>query len=131
MKGVHPMSKEAVVEFLNALDSDPSVWNELGSRSVGSELAAGEVVDFAARNGFDFTVEEFSSALEGSVAGGGEELSDDDLEAVAGGSYRQSHLQIGGSSFQNLGIGMGSEKGIVIINGKGAGLSKGIVIVNG
>jgi len=111
------MSTDTVMEFLAALDRDAGMRSQLGSVADGGNLQTHQLVEFASRRGFDFTPEELDAALGAHGSGDGEELSDDDLEAVAGGTGQPAPLRIGGRSFQNLGQGLGSGRGIVIING--------------
>jgi predicted ribosomally synthesized peptide with nif11-like leader len=89
------MSYDAIGEFFKRAEED-SVLQE-GLRAVaegGADDACGALTALAVEHGFQFTVEELHDALEGARRSEGDgELSDDDLEAVAGGVMRsQLHL---------------------------------------
>jgi predicted ribosomally synthesized peptide with nif11-like leader len=75
------MSKEALVGFLNAMTEDQGLQDELreAAEGTGDEAAipTERLVQIAGARGFEFSAEE--------VLGIGE-LSDDELEAVAGGA---------------------------------------------
>jgi predicted ribosomally synthesized peptide with nif11-like leader len=75
------MSKEALSEFLNTMAKDPNLQEQLRNAAEGSgdqaTVSAERLVEIGEANGFEFTPED--------VAGVGE-LSDDELESVAGGA---------------------------------------------
>ena len=71
------MSVEQAKAFIEKLDSDKTFLREVAG--AGSDEAR---LELAIAAGFDFTAEELADAIGES---GGEELSDDELEAVAGG----------------------------------------------
>jgi predicted ribosomally synthesized peptide with nif11-like leader len=70
------MSKESLEKFAHKLEQDQEWGNQFG------DLNTEEIVARAGGEGFDFTAEEFDAATT-EVADG--ELSEDDLENVAGG----------------------------------------------
>jgi predicted ribosomally synthesized peptide with nif11-like leader len=74
------MSKDAVVTFFKTLAERGELAAEYSS------AVRNAVTDFAARHGFHFTVEELVETLDAE----GDELSDADLDAVAGG-YQKPH----------------------------------------
>ena len=71
------MSVEQAKAFIEKLDSDKTFLSQVAG--AGSDEARLELAKAA---GFEFTAEELAGAIGES---GGEELSDDELEAVAGG----------------------------------------------
>ena len=86
------MSVEQAKAFMEKLDSDKTFLTQI-ARANSDEAR----LQLAQEAGFDFTAEEFASAME---LPGNDELSDDELEAVAGG-----YLKIGdiaGESFKML-----------------------------
>ena len=74
------MSIDAAAEFWTKVDNDAAFQEDLFN---SIKMADGdEIVEFAKQHGFDFTVEDLRELSEASDK---EELSDDDLENVAGG----------------------------------------------
>lgn len=73
------MSEEVVGAFLEHLDGDEALRLELQTRI--RDATAQVVAGFAAERGFEFT----PSQLADVVAGQADELTDDELESVAGG----------------------------------------------
>ncbi len=89
------MSKQAVIDFLKKIDGDPDVQEKL-DRALDDEKRAVELfLETAAEQGFQFTADEFLGAVEEEGIGEKDgELSDEDLEAVAGGlSFRSSRMR--------------------------------------
>ena len=83
------MSTESVRRFLDKLQEDPSIEKGLAAAQ------AAAIVDYAARQGFDFTVEELTEITEALLKAGetgqaDSELTDDELEDVAGGTIPTS-----------------------------------------
>ena len=71
------MSAEQAKSFIEKLDSDKTLLSQIaGADSDKARL------ELAKEAGFDFTAEELAGAISDS---GGDELSDDELESVAGG----------------------------------------------
>lgn len=96
------MSADNAKEMINALQQDESLRNQIESGSSSSEAALNLAVELGKGQGLNFTAEEFLRELEArglSVNAGGEleslsgtvsqdgELSEEALEAVAGGFY--------------------------------------------
>jgi predicted ribosomally synthesized peptide with nif11-like leader len=107
------MSTDSVERFLARLQEDETLEKGL----VAAQTAA--IIEFAEKNGFDFTVEELadiSSALLESADGEatGEELTDGDLEDVAGGLVHGLRTRSGFSK-------AGAKAGIVVIVTYGGG----------
>lgn len=72
------MGNDALGDFLNKLTSDTGLQRELEALGRGKpEVSPQEVVDFAAAKGYRFSVDDISG-----------ELSDESLEAVAGGMMK-------------------------------------------
>ena len=75
------MSKDALAGFLSELSQNPDLRAELRTVSVGdgddAAVAPDELVRFAASKGHEFSVDEVRSTFE---------LTDDELESVAGGA---------------------------------------------
>jgi predicted ribosomally synthesized peptide with nif11-like leader len=82
------MAKEAIVEFLNALDEQNDIRTELASALEEKEEQAPVVVEVAARHGFQFTEDELNVVLELAAAEQDRGLSDAELDSVAGGAGR-------------------------------------------
>lgn len=70
------MSKKDAESFLEVISGDAGMKNEL------RDACSRTLLDFAQKNGFHFTVEEFVESIKDSDYS---ELSDADLEAVIGG----------------------------------------------
>jgi len=87
------MSKEAVLEFVQKVSADESLEAEIETAISGKQGsdAANAIAGVGAKHGYTFTAEEIEAQRE--------ELSDEDLEEVAGG---------GGS------IGIGGRRGVNI-----------------
>jgi predicted ribosomally synthesized peptide with nif11-like leader len=96
------MSVENARAMINTLQEDESLRNQIESGSSSSEAALNLTVELGKEQGLDFTAEEFQGELEArglSVNASGEleslsgtvgqegELSEEALEAVAGGFY--------------------------------------------
>jgi predicted ribosomally synthesized peptide with nif11-like leader len=75
------MSTKAVEAFLERLNEDPHLAQQLQDDTEDAPDPVATVVDFAARLGHDFTREEFLASQETSSA----ELTDAQLAGVAGG----------------------------------------------
>ncbi|MFM7365934.1 MAG: Nif11-like leader peptide family natural product precursor [Cuspidothrix sp.] len=96
------MSAENASQMINALQQDEALRSQIESEASSSEAALNLTVELGKEQGLDFTAEEFRSELEArglSVNTDGQleslsaslgeegELSEDALEAVAGGFY--------------------------------------------
>jgi predicted ribosomally synthesized peptide with nif11-like leader len=81
------MGQDAVAEFLERMKDDPSIEKGL----VAAQASA--IVDYARGLGFDFTVEELAEIAEVLQKLGEGEISDEELEGVAGGSVRVNALR--------------------------------------
>jgi predicted ribosomally synthesized peptide with nif11-like leader len=79
------MAKDSIAAFLDTLDGSIDLREELGAALEGLDTQASAVVEVASRHGFEFTEDEFNGVLEVVSRSQGQELSDDELEAVAGG----------------------------------------------
>jgi len=88
------MSVEQAKAFIEKLDSDKTFLSQVAG--AGSDEARLELAKAA---GFEFTAEELAGAIGES---GGEELSDDELEAVAGGAVFAKYDGIDGEIFKKL-----------------------------
>jgi predicted ribosomally synthesized peptide with nif11-like leader len=86
------MGKEAAARFIALLAEDP----DLRKQVAGSQLGA--LVRFAAERGFDFTADELEAMADGLVKLHAGELTDTELEGVAGGVLNATSLQVGGSA---------------------------------
>ncbi len=81
------MSIQTAVEFLEKANQDVALQKELSAMVEGKlESACGPFVELASTHGFEFTIEEFHEILDTlrreDLEG---ELTDDDLQNVAGG----------------------------------------------
>ena len=87
------MSKEAIEQLFQAASSDPALQQQL-------ESAGGyaEAVQIGAAHGYDFTEQEAEAFLteRGIIEGPEGELSEEALEAVAGGWFDNWRVRIGG-----------------------------------
>jgi predicted ribosomally synthesized peptide with nif11-like leader len=100
------MSKESVGKFLASLHEDASLEKGL----VAAQAAA--IVEYAAKHGFDFTVDELAQITEallktGDAEPANGELSDEELEDVAGGltttlSRGRNYLRAGGAGMVSI-----------------------------
>jgi predicted ribosomally synthesized peptide with nif11-like leader len=83
------MSQEAIGEFFKRVEEDEALRQQFMS-SVPQMLSGGApIVEFAAKHGFSFSEEELKKAA-AVVGRKTEELSDSELEAVAGGALNYS-----------------------------------------
>jgi predicted ribosomally synthesized peptide with nif11-like leader len=84
------MSIQAVQDFLQAVSTDEALQNQLASAMDASNDRAA-VAELANRNGYDFTPDELwqeIQARQSTIEANNEtQLSDEELEAVAGGSF--------------------------------------------
>jgi len=88
------MSKEAVREFYGILKNDESLQEQI---KVANSSAS--VAQIAATRGYDFTEQELEITMQEALAN--EELSEKELEAIAGGTvppggcgkYKDKHLE--------------------------------------
>jgi predicted ribosomally synthesized peptide with nif11-like leader len=78
------MSNDAVARFLDTLDDSSELRDELGAALEGKDEQAPAIVEVAGRHGFEFNEEEFNVVLE--LIAGEQGLSEDELDAVAGGA---------------------------------------------
>lgn len=89
------MSKQTVIDFLKKVDGEPDVQEKL-DRALDDEGRAVELfLATAAEQGFQFTADEFLEAMKAEgIDEKSAELSDEDLEAVAGGlSFRNPRMR--------------------------------------
>ncbi|MDR2560754.1 MAG: Nif11-like leader peptide family RiPP precursor [Holophagales bacterium] len=86
---------EKVKEFYKALSSDPAM-RERGKalydkgKPADAAEATSAVIAFAKSEGYDFTAEEMIAEMKAFVAAGAKELSDEELESIAGGGCKDS-----------------------------------------
>lgn len=83
------MSIQTVIQFIEDLKRDDSLGRELRSTMEAAEDPAAALMEFAAERGHTFTEEELRAALD-RVAMADGQLSDEDLESVAGGKGKGS-----------------------------------------
>ncbi|MDD2901325.1 MAG: Nif11-like leader peptide family RiPP precursor [Syntrophales bacterium] len=74
------MSLQSAKDFLKKIETDEALHDRL---KAASNLEARQQISKAA--GFDFTLAEYRQAVEGTAAAAGQELTAEQLEAVAGG----------------------------------------------
>jgi predicted ribosomally synthesized peptide with nif11-like leader len=79
------MSSQAVIDFLNRVVADAALQQELQAAVEGKAATGEAIAAVARRHGHDFDVAELTQVVEAINAGGSRELSDEELEAVAGG----------------------------------------------
>ena len=79
------MSDRDVNAFLDRLDRNEEFWRETKTSLAGQTDVAAATVEFAKQAGYEFSVAEFHVALESRYAD--RELSDEQLESVAGGMF--------------------------------------------
>jgi len=108
------MSKDAVIEFLKKVDGDLGLQEKLDGALDDEGRAVELFLATAAEQGFQFTADEFLEAVQAEGIGEKDgELSDEDLEAVAGGGMRFSSRRMRGMtsramrSFGSLRSGLG------------------------
>jgi len=82
------MARETIAQFLEALDQREDLRKDLTSALEGLEDQTPAIVDVAGRHGYEFTEDEFNVVLELIAAEQAQQLSDEELEGVAGGSGR-------------------------------------------
>jgi len=75
------MAQSAVREFLQTLDKDPAMKEQLRAQEAAAKDFFASAAVFAGSRGFAFTADEFAAELRAT----GWELRDDDLANVAGG----------------------------------------------
>ena len=84
------MSKESALKFRDKINASPELQAKVRNAfSQGKDLS--EMVALGAQNGFAFTAEEAQEALAGAGEG---ELSDFELEMVAGGSLKPGTIHV-------------------------------------
>lgn len=76
------MSKEQAIAFGKKVNEDSNLKNEI--RGLGRDIDA--IVAVGAREGYSFTNADVKAAAKDRMAGEGAELSEADLEQVAGGT---------------------------------------------
>lgn len=110
------MEQSDVKRFIDQVRSDASLQSRLGSATDAEGLVAG-VVRLAGESGYSFTAEQVRSELTAGAprAGAtGSELSDSELEAVAGGGFVamiKCALTIAGGTCNQRGGGIGCLSG--------------------
>ncbi|MBP1599443.1 MAG: Nif11 domain [Acidobacteria bacterium] len=96
------MSKQAVETFLKSLDENGDLKNELFNTVPAKARDAVRIVEFAGKHGFDFSQDELLKEAASYAAAMGESLSDEQLEAVVGGTEIQGLTTYGTTSGQLL-----------------------------
>ena len=76
------MSQSAVVDFFQAAESNQSLLEQLSSAN-----SAASIVEMAATSGYQFTESDLTSVVAQAQQMEDSELSDSELEAVAGGGW--------------------------------------------
>jgi len=102
------MSSEKVIGFLNSLDENTSIGKEFEAAVAAGGSQAASAVDVAARHGLSFTEDDFTTVLDQMAHRGSQELSDSELDAVAGGMVSMPAPQAG-KEFRNLRIDFSSK----------------------
>jgi predicted ribosomally synthesized peptide with nif11-like leader len=80
------MSKDAVAEFLVRIDADSNLRETLRAVLAERTEQAPTMVEVAANNGFEFTVDEYNQVIDDIASVQTVELSEEELEAAAGGT---------------------------------------------
>jgi predicted ribosomally synthesized peptide with nif11-like leader len=78
------MSKESAIAFLTKVDEDPTMQDKIKALDETSNFDV--LQDFAASQGYNFTINEMIEANNERKGLSGEDLTQDELEAVAGGA---------------------------------------------
>jgi len=118
---------ENVKKFYDALSSDETMRDRakaLNGEQKDEATVAAEIVAFAKSEGYDFTAEDLTAFVSTQKT----ELSDEELEAVAGGVYKS------GDCFCALGGGKDPETGRIcacVISGGGKKDNTGKILVCG
>ena len=90
------MSQASATEFLHKANIDPQIRQQI--QSLGPDAGFEEVLDIAAANGYKITQQDILDAAkaraEAEGASSGEELSEAELEAVAGGRINLTIIKI-------------------------------------
>jgi predicted ribosomally synthesized peptide with nif11-like leader len=81
------MAPNAAVRFLDALATDTALQQEVNVAVAGGAERFGAVAAVAGRHGHTFTAHELKAAVEARTPSGGEEITDAELEGVAGGMW--------------------------------------------
>jgi len=101
-------------EFYDKINSDAEIGAEFKKVLEEQKIAPGTpfekfneenlnaLIPFAKKAGFDFTLDEVKAFLKSNTEGG--ELSDDELEAVAGGKGNSNECSSNGVSCSNAGV---------------------------
>lgn len=92
------MSQSEIERFIADLKSDEALRTELSEKATG--VAA--VVEFANHNGYDITADEARAYMKEQI---GQDLSDDELEALAGGTGTEAVLGAAVIATTNIGGG--------------------------
>ena len=118
------MSMQAMASFLEKAQGDPVLAEELVSiiEENEREVIYTEVVSLAGRHGFEITVEDAAETRKQFEQTGDGDLSDDDLENVAGGIAPAvvAGLITGGAALGAAGIGAGGAVGAAGVGAAGA-----------
>ena len=87
------MSKEAASEFIEKAQTDPELQHKLTGLGTGAQIE--DVMDVAATSGYRFSESELMTAGKEAAEKSGSlpeaELSDRELEMVAGGTFNLTH----------------------------------------
>ncbi len=79
------MSAPELERFLGALERDSGLRQKVEAAGKGAVDSFAAIAGVATHDGYGITGEELKRAIESSAAGGDRELSEDDLDKVAGG----------------------------------------------
>jgi len=112
------MSKDMVVKFLSAVDADSDLRGELVAAIEGTTEQASSIVEIADRHGFEFTLDDYTEVIREIGRQQEGEVSQDELDAVAGGlggGFGRRPVPIS-DRLKQLG-NLKVEKGIVTVNG--------------
>lgn len=83
------MSKEAIKEFYDFVQTKPDLQNQLNSLLNDREVMLAKAVEIGQQNNFSFTASELAEVIaELEASAEGAELSDEQLETVAGGQAK-------------------------------------------
>ena len=116
------MTIEAVNQFLTKVNEDEKFHSEL-SQAMGTEKDRAAAVELAAQHGYEFTLEELATQIEQlKRIQAGEQLSEEELEAVAGGA---TPTPLAGAFAAKGAVGVSATKAGLI--GAGGGLGAGLL----
>ena len=101
------MSTEAIKEFYNYVQTQPEIQSELNSLRPQPEVMVDRAVEIAKSHGYIFSGVELAQVIKELDAAKSqeEELSDEQLEAVAGGAAKDGSFEGGGQWSNSEGKG--------------------------